>query len=75
MGNSIRLSALALALCGFVSVPLVAQVKTTIRAGTLIDGRGKTWKNVLITVVDSKILGIAPFVAGTPVTYDFPKYT
>jgi len=75
VGNSIRLSALALALCGFVSVPLVAQVKTTIRAGTLIDGRGKTWKNVLITVVDSKILGIAPFVAGTPVTYDFPKYT
>lgn len=75
VGNSIRLSALALALCGFVSVPLVAQVKTTIRAGTLIDGRGKTSKNVLITVVDSKILGIAPFVAGTPVTYDFPKYT
>ena len=63
---------LALAVC---AVPLMAQAPVTIRAGTLLDGRGKTQKNVVLTVRGTKIERIAPFTPGTKVTYDFAKYT
>ena len=52
-----------------------AQTSITIRAGTIVDGRGATRKNVVITVRGTKIEKIAPWVAGTPITYDLSAYT
>ena len=70
--NSLCVVTLALAIG---TVPLIAQAPVTIRAGTLIDGRGKTQKNVVLTVRGTKIERIAPFAPGTKVTYDFANYT
>ena len=47
----------------------------TIRAGTLIDGRGATRRNVVITVRDGRIARVATYTSGTPVTYDLRAYT
>jgi imidazolonepropionase-like amidohydrolase len=45
----------------------------TIRVGRLIDGRGGSQQNIVITLNDSKIAAIGK--ASGPVTYDLSKYT
>jgi len=51
-----------------------AQTPVTIRAGTLLDGRGGIRRNVRITVDGSKIVRVEPGGAG-PVTYDLRGLT
>jgi imidazolonepropionase-like amidohydrolase len=46
----------------------------TIRAGLLLDGRGGQQRDVLITVVGSRIRAVGPYRSG-PVTHDFSGYT
>jgi len=46
---------------------------TTIRAGRLMDGRGGSRQNVVVTIKDGKIASIG--AASGPVTYDLSKYT
>ena len=45
----------------------------TIRAGRLVDGRGGSRQNVVVTVRDGKIASVGQ--ANGPVTYDLSKYT
>ena len=45
----------------------------TIRAGRLIDGRGGSMNDVVVTIADGKIVGVGPKTG--PVTYDLSKYT
>ena len=45
----------------------------TIRAGRLVDGRGGTRQNVLVTIRDGKIADLGQ--ANGPVTYDLSKFT
>ncbi len=47
----------------------------TIRAGTLIDGRGGVRRNVVITVRGGRVEGVSPYAPGTPIAYDLNKYT
>jgi imidazolonepropionase-like amidohydrolase len=68
-----RHSLLAAAL--LLAAPLIAQQPVTVRAGILIDGRGKTQKNVLITLRGSRIERVAPYAAGARVTFDLSRYT
>ncbi len=72
MVNALRLTAFALA---FGASAAAGQAPVTIRAGTLIDGRGTTRKNVIITVRGAKIERIAPFTPGATVTHDLSKFT
>jgi len=51
-----------------------AQQPITIRAGTIIDGKGGVQRNAVITVDGSKIANLAPNAAQT-VTYDFSRLT
>jgi imidazolonepropionase-like amidohydrolase len=46
----------------------------TIRAGTLLDGKGRTMQNVRITIEGSKIARVEPGAAG-PVDYDLSRMT
>ena len=46
---------------------------TTIRAGRLVDGRGGSRQNVVVTLRDGKIVSVGQ--ANGPVTYDLSKYT
>jgi imidazolonepropionase-like amidohydrolase len=54
---------------------LFAQVPeaVTIRAGRLLDGRGGTLRDVVVTVRDGKIASVGK--ASGPVTHDLSKYT
>jgi imidazolonepropionase-like amidohydrolase len=52
-----------------------AQSVVTVRAGKIIDGRGAVRTNAVITIRGSRIEKIAPYAAGTRVTYDLSKYT
>ena len=52
-----------------------AQSPVTIRAGALIDARGNTRRDVLITVSGSRITRVTPFTRGTAVTHDLSAYT
>ena len=45
----------------------------TIRAGTLLDGRGGSQQNVVLRIDSGKIVSVGK--AGGPVTYDLSKYT
>ena len=45
----------------------------TIRAGRLIDGRGASVDNVVVTVADGRIVSVGPKTG--PVTHDLSKYT
>jgi len=60
------------------AVALPAQTTTkqgiTIRAGTLLDGKGGTQKNVRLTIEGSKITRVDPAGSG-PVTYDLGQST
>lgn len=47
----------------------------TIRAGTLLDGVGGSARDVLVTVEGTRIVRIAPYRAGDPVTWDLSRMT
>jgi imidazolonepropionase-like amidohydrolase len=66
-------SALLIASCAAVLVTAQTPQTITIRAGTLLDGRGGSQKNVVVTVRDGKIATIAP--SNAAVTHDLSKYT
>jgi imidazolonepropionase-like amidohydrolase len=69
-------SCLTLAAVAGLSVPVSAQSTLTIRAGTLLDGRGGTMRNVVITVVGDRITSITPASARTgAVDHDLSRFT
>ncbi|MBL8995794.1 MAG: PQQ-binding-like beta-propeller repeat protein [Gemmatimonadetes bacterium] len=49
--------------------------RVTIRAGTLLDGRGGAQRDVVVTVEGSRIVAVAPWRAGGPVTWDLSAMT
>jgi imidazolonepropionase-like amidohydrolase len=62
-----------LALLG-LALPAAAQQRITIRAGTLIDGKGGAQRNATVTIESARIVAIGG--GGTEhVTYDFPQLT
>lgn len=61
-------------LTGSAPAPRTAAT-VTIRAGALIDGAGGTQRDVVITVEGTRITRIAPFAAGTAVTWDLSPMT
>jgi imidazolonepropionase-like amidohydrolase len=69
----VLLSAFLLASCAAVLVTAQPPQTVTIRAGRLIDGRGGSQQNVVVTLRDGKIASIAK--ADGPVTYDLSRYT
>lgn len=59
---------------GWLQFPSAAQtVPVTIRAGTLLDGRGHTSRNVVVEVRDGKIVKVRPLDG--PVTRDLSAFT
>jgi imidazolonepropionase-like amidohydrolase len=52
-----------------------ADAQVTVKAGTLIDGRGNVRKNVIVTIRGSRIEGIAPAAPGRVVTFDLSGFT
>jgi imidazolonepropionase-like amidohydrolase len=56
-----------------LAVPASAQTTTTIRAGTLLDGRGGVQRNVAIVVEGAKITRVA--ASNAPATYDLSRLT
>src|SRR6516165_12721464 len=67
---------LLLALCCTLLLTVVAAQTpqpVTIRVGRLIDGKGGSQQNVVVTLSGSKIAGIGK--SNGPVTYDLSKYT
>jgi imidazolonepropionase-like amidohydrolase len=72
----IRLSVAALAgvaLIGITSLA-AAQQPVTIRAGTVLDGKGGVQRNAVIAVEGSRIVKVGDGAAETA-TYDFPRFT
>lgn len=53
----------------------VQSAPLTIRAGTLLDGRGGVQRDVVLTIDGSRITRIAPWRAGTVVTWDLSNRT
>src|SRR3954465_6081340 len=66
-------SALLLASCAAVLVTAQAPPAITIRVGRLLDGRGSSQQNVVVTIRDGRIASVAQ--SAGPVTYDLSKYT
>ena len=64
----------ALAGCLGMIVPTSAQQSITIRAGTLLDGKGGAQRNAIVAVEGSRIVKVGDGVAETA-TYDFPRFT
>src|SRR5260370_20819147 len=62
-------------LCSAAAVLTTAQATQglTIRAGTMIDGRGGSQQNVVVNIDDGKITSVGK--ATGPVTYDLSKST
>jgi imidazolonepropionase-like amidohydrolase len=56
------------------AVPASAQQSLTIRAGTVIDGKGGTLRNAIIAIEQSRIVRIGDGAAETAI-YDFPRFT
>lgn len=72
---AIRSSSAAAAVCALLCMTAVAaaQQPITIRAGTLIDGKGGIRRNSVITVDSGRILQIGD--GGGEANYDFPRLT
>lgn len=75
MARMIRAIFVLLILVSCAGVLMTAQTPqaVTIRAGRLIDGRGGSQQNVVVTVRDGKIVSIAK--GSSAATYDLSKYT
>ena len=52
-----------------------APADVTIRAGTVLDGRGGALRNAVVTVRDGRIVSVGPLARGAHVTYDLPALT
>ncbi len=63
-----------LAGCLGVAAPAGAQQLVTIRAGTVLDGKGGVLRNAIVGVDGSRIAKVGNGAAETP-TYDFPRFT
>src|SRR5262252_3841011 len=63
-------------LTGFLgmSAPAIAQQSITIRAGTVLDGKGGVQRNAIIAVEGSRIVKVGDGAAETA-SYDFPRFT
>ncbi|MCI0434928.1 MAG: amidohydrolase family protein [Gemmatimonadetes bacterium] len=72
--RSRRAAPLTLAAAACLPLHLSAQQPVTIRAGTLIDGRGGVVRDVVIEVRADRITGVRP-AGGTPATLDLSAYT
>src|SRR5258707_2132570 len=66
--------AAALAGCLGVAAPAGAQQPVTIRAGTVLDGKGGVLRNAVVAVDGSRIVKVGNGAAETT-TYDFPRFT
>jgi imidazolonepropionase-like amidohydrolase len=47
----------------------------TIRAGTVLDGRGGALRDAVVTVRDGRVVSVGPLARGARVTYDLPGLT
>jgi imidazolonepropionase-like amidohydrolase len=74
MRTSATLAAAGLA--GFLGIATsaVAQQPVTIRAATLLDGKGGVLRNAVVAVEGARIVKVGESTAETP-TYDFPHFT
>jgi imidazolonepropionase-like amidohydrolase len=72
----IRASVSALAAVALISLTsfAAAQQSITIRAGTVLDGRGGVQRNAVVTVEGSRIVRVGDSAAASA-TYDFPMFT
>jgi cytosine/adenosine deaminase-related metal-dependent hydrolase len=72
----IRVSVSALAAVALISMTSLAtaQQSITIRAGTVLDGKGGVQRNAVITVEGSRIVRVGDDTAAGA-TYDFPRFT
>ncbi len=68
------LAALHFAVLSLAPVNIAGQQPVTIRAGTLIDGRGGVLTDAVITVAGERITGAATYTGGA-VTYDLRRLT
>ena len=57
-----------------MTAPAGAQQAVTIRAGTVLDGKGGVLRNAIVGVDGSRIAKVGNGAAETP-TYDFPRFT
>jgi imidazolonepropionase-like amidohydrolase len=64
----------AIAFLCMSGMPLAAQERIVIRAGTLVDGRGGGSKSTLVVIENGRIASIGASAAG-PVTYDLSRLT
>jgi quinoprotein glucose dehydrogenase len=69
------LAAIPLVLAFVPAAPRQPAGPVTIRAGTLLDGRGGVRRDVVVTVRDRRIVAVAPYRAGAPVTWDLSAMT
>ena len=67
------LSALLLAACAATFVAAQTPAATTIRVGTLLDGRGGSQQNVVVTIQNGKIASVGR--SSGPVTHDLSTLT
>jgi imidazolonepropionase-like amidohydrolase len=71
----LRMPFVAALLVSWATVLVASQIPAavTIRAGRLIDGRGGSQQNVVVTIRDGKIVSVGQSTANA--TYDLSKYT
>ena len=73
--RSIVAAQVAAAIAGLgVAAPAGAQQPITIRAGTVLDGRGGVLRNAVVSVEGSRIVKMGNGAVETA-TYDFPRFT
>jgi len=73
--SSIVAAQVAAAIAGLgVAAPAGAQQPITIRAGTVLDGRGGVLRNAVVSVEGSRIVKMGNGAVETA-TYDFPRFT
>lgn len=76
LATSLALAVVLASAAGAAHGPRAARrAPLTIRAGVLLDGRGGVQRDVLITVDGSRIMSIAPYRAGTAVSWDLSRHT
>ena len=57
-----------------LATPADAQQPLSIRAATLLDGKGGVFRNAIVAIDGSRIVKVANATAETA-TYDFPRFT
>src|SRR5436190_22357741 len=62
------------ALAGLTAIAAAQPQPITIRAGTVIDGKGGVQRNAVITIEGSRIVRLGD-AGAQPATYDFSRFT